>query len=85
MFEILKVLRAMVTDNIKLDVFGRTVLVRRRNDGWEACYAGAEGKLRPALDISLPASLSPAEIPVYIADLCHEWATPTHHEVQVIE
>ncbi len=71
--------------NLKLDVFGRTIIVRRRVDAWEVCYVGNEGKIRPAEDIRIPEALSASEIPNYIADICHEWATPQYDEVRVIE
>ncbi|MCG8414004.1 MAG: hypothetical protein MI746_07280 [Pseudomonadales bacterium] len=68
-----------------LDVFGRTVMVRRSGESWEACYMGNEGKKRTAEDIQIPPTLAVDEIPNYIADLCHEWATPQHDEVRVID
>lgn len=69
---------------ILLDVFGRELLVSRRGDSWEACYVGAEGKKRLASDITIPGATRCEDIPRYIADLCHEWATPIHREVKII-
>lgn len=69
---------------MRLDVFGREVEVVRRLDEWQVFYPGNEGKKRPALDIFVPAELLEQEILQYIADLCHEWATPQHPEVRIL-
>jgi hypothetical protein len=61
---------------LKLDVFGRRVLVERRADAWEAFYLGSDGKRRRAEDIFIPGTIPEEELARYLADLCHEWATP---------
>ena len=56
-----------------------------RHDGhWAACYGGEKGKLRPAPDLVIPASVSEADLERYLADLCHEWATDAHPDVRRI-
>lgn len=70
-----------MTTPIKLNVFGRPVLVERRGDDWVAYYLGSEGKRRPAEDIMIPASIGESELVRYVADLCHEWATARHPNV----
>jgi hypothetical protein len=66
---------------MKLNVFGRMVIVERRGNDWTAFYLGVEGKRRPAEDIVIPASISEAELERYVADLCHEWATSRNPNV----
>ena len=61
---------------LKLEVFGRSVLVERRADGWEAFYLGSDGKRRRAEDLFIPSTFLEEELEGYLADLCHEWATP---------
>ena len=46
---------------------------------------GNEGKKRPANDIVLPAHLKEADLVEYIADLCHEWASPANGVVRKLE
>ena len=71
-----------IMTSLKLDVFGRRVLVVKSEKDWSAFYLGNEGKRRPAADIVIPPSLSESEVEQYIADLCHEWATERHPHVK---
>lgn len=68
--------------SMKLDVFGRRMLVEESQAGWSLFYLGVEGKRRPAHDLVIPDDLPEAEIETYLADLCHEWATPRHPDVK---
>ena len=70
---------------MKLDVFGRIVDVIRDGNRWMAFYPGNEGKKRRAEDIVLPPELKEENIIEYIADLCHEWATPGNSEVKRLD
>jgi hypothetical protein len=67
---------------LKFDVFGRIVIVMRVGESWKTCYAGSEGKRRPATDIVIPASIDEAGLCQYLSDLCHEWATSSHPDVR---
>ena len=67
---------------IKLNVYGRTILVEQSEHGWSVFYLGHEGKRRPATDIVVPHAMAAADIPQYLADLCHEWASVRHSEVK---
>lgn len=69
---------------MKLDLFGHWVLVLREQDRWVVFYLGNDGKRRAATDLVIPAEYSESEIPRYLADLCHEWATPQHPDVRVL-
>jgi hypothetical protein len=70
--------------SIKLDVFGRRMLVEESQAGWSLFYLGAEGKRRSA-HLVIPDDLPETEIETYLADLCHEWATPRHPDVKRLE
>jgi len=69
---------------LKFDVFGRLVLVAESANGWAAFYLGTEGKRRPAKDIVLPPGILASEIERYLGDLCHEWATEQHPNVELL-
>lgn len=70
----------------ELAVFGRRVLVERTARGWVAFYPGADGKRRPAHDLPVPPFVATeADLVHYLADLCHEWASPAHREVRWVE
>lgn len=66
---------------LKLDVFGRAVLVERSENGWDVFYLGGEGKRRRADDIFIPSDVLEADVERFVADLCHEWATPRNPSV----
>jgi hypothetical protein len=66
---------------LKLDVFGRSVLVERDDDAWVVFYLSGDGKRRRADDIFIPSTVSESEIERWVADLCHEWATPRNPSV----
>lgn len=68
----------------RFDVFGRKVLVTRSDGHWQAFYLGDEGKRRRAPDIVIPAETAEQDLALYLADLCHEWATSAHPEVREI-
>ena len=70
-----------MSNPLKFDVFGKIVLVEMQSSRWVAYYPGPDGKRRPALDIVIPADIGEAELEQYLADLCHEWATPRHQSV----
>lgn len=67
---------------LRFDVFGKDVLVERSIDGWDVFYLGNEGKRRVANDIMIPNDLKQEELLVYIADLCHEWASKKYPDVK---
>jgi len=70
---------------MKLDVFGRKVLVERTTRGWRVYYLGEEGKRRLADDLMVPSFITESEIRRYLADLCHEWASIKHPDVRRID
>lgn len=70
---------------MKLNVFGRCIEAVRRIDKWNVYYLGNEGKRRMAEDIIIPSSVQEDDLVEYIADLCHEWATPNKSQVTVLD
>ena len=70
----------------RLDIFGRPFLVERTAAGWGIFYPGSEGKRGPELALPIPYFVrTDDELAAYLADLCHEWATPAHPEVRWAE
>jgi hypothetical protein len=68
---------------LRLDVFGTRMTAVRSNGYWLLLRLGPDGKRRPA-GISIPAELSRAEIPEYLAVIFHESATSRHNQVRVL-
>ena len=60
---------------VKLDVFGKRVLVERSGDTWRTYLLGTDGKRAPA-DVVVPDFLTEDELVQYFDDLFHEAATP---------
>jgi hypothetical protein len=69
---------------IRFDVFGRPIGVERKGEQWVAYELGGEGKRCLAPGIVIPAFVEEAELQQYLADFCHEWATPDHREVRPV-
>ncbi len=69
----------------RFDVFGRHVAVEASDSGWVVYYPGDDGKRRRATDIVVPSNVSDSELPIYLADLCHEWATERHPVVSKLD
>lgn len=67
---------------LRIDAFGKELLVERTADRWQVFIAGCEGKKRLARDIIIPDSIPESEIPDYLADLLHEHARPGFLEVR---
>ena len=61
--------------SVKLDVFGKRMLIERSESGWRTYLLGAEGKRSP-VNIAIPASVTEDELVQYFDDLYHEAATP---------
>ncbi|NVK55334.1 MAG: hypothetical protein HWE26_06950 [Alteromonadaceae bacterium] len=67
-----------------LDVFGKLVEVNYTRNRWCVFYLGSEGKKRLATDIQIPNDITAVNVRKYIADLCHERATPANPAVVVL-
>jgi hypothetical protein len=69
-----------------LEIFGRRFVAVRRGDGWAVHYPGDEGKRGPMLEVPIPRDvLTPRALREYLADVCHEWATPEHDRVRWLD
>ena len=64
-----------LTGSVKLDVFGKHMLVVRSAGTWQTYLVGPEGK-RSLVDVVVPDSLTEDELAQYFDDLYHEAATP---------
>ncbi len=71
--------------SVTLDVFGRRVLFVRSENRWSVFYLGNEGKKRLASDIFVPASVKECQLEQFVADLCHEWASELHPQVERLD
>ena len=70
---------------LKFNVFGRDVLIVRKEGGWQAFYLGSEGKRRPATEITVPPDITESGMAQYLDDLCHEWATDRNNTVKKLD
>lgn len=61
--------------SVKLDVFGKRILVEQSASGWRAYLLGTDGKRSP-LNIAIPEMVTEDELVQYFDDLYHEAATP---------
>ena len=68
-----------------LNVFGRQLEIVLAEGKWLAFYPGNDGTRRKAQDIVIPDEITKAYVVEYVADLCHEWATPDNPDVKVVE
>ena len=71
--------------SLRFDVFGRQLVISRKEHGWTAWYLGPEGKKRPAADIVIPSNTAESDMTLYLSDLCHEWATAQHPDVKRLD
>jgi hypothetical protein len=69
-----------------LEIFGRPFVAVLRRDGWTVHYPGDEGKRGPLLEVPIPNDVrTPRALRDYLADVCHEWATPEHDRVRWLD
>jgi hypothetical protein len=69
---------------MEFDVFGRRIIVEREPGGWVAYLPGSDGKRSSAPGILFPPDLAEADLATYLADWCHEGASPAHPDVRRI-
>jgi hypothetical protein len=65
---------------VTLDVFGKRMVVEWHDGHWRTSLLGSDGK-RSLVNISIPDSISEAELVQYFDDIYHEVATPQHPAV----
>ena len=61
--------------SVRLDVFGKRMVVEWTEGAWRTCLLGTDGKRSPVY-ISIPNTISESELVQYFDDLYHEAATP---------
>ena len=70
----------------RIEIFGRQFVAVRRRDGWAVHHPGGEGKRGPLLEVPIPHDVrTPRALRDYLADVCHEWATPEHDRVRWLD
>ena len=67
---------------MEFDVFGRRIIVERHGAEWATFEPGDEGKRRRAPDVFIPPDVTESELVRYLADLCHESASPSRPDVK---
>ena len=65
---------------IKFNVFGTRVHIERRGKQWAAFYPGSDGKRRAA-DFVIAHDVQEDDLALYLGDLFHEDARPSHPDV----
>ena len=70
----------------RLEIFGRPFVADWGAGGWVVYHPGGEGKRGPELALPIPPFVrDEAALVAYLADVCHEWATPERPEVRWLE
>ena len=64
-----------MSSSVKLDVFGKRMLVERVEGAWRTYLLASDGK-RSLVRISIPETISESELVQYFDDIYHEAATP---------
>jgi len=67
--------------DIRFDVFGQLLLIRRVADRWDVIAVGEDGKRSPA-GFVIPDFIEDAELEQYLFDLFHERAVPGKGEIR---
>ena len=70
---------------MKVEAFGRELLISREGEKWVVYDLGSEGKKRPASDIVIPATVLEPELVQYLGDLLHEYASLRNPEVKIVD
>ena len=63
---------------MKVNAYGRELIILRENSSWQIFEAGNEGKRRLVRDIHIPDTTRSEEIVQYLSDLLHEYASDRH-------
>lgn len=66
--------------SIRFNVFGRIVLIEKRQNEWFAYYPSADGKRRPASFV-IPSFIEDNELEQYLGEIFHEGASLNNPEV----
>ncbi len=67
----------------EIEVYGERLLAERQGARWVLFYPGGDGKRRVATDLLVPDFVTTDDdLAEYLADLCHERATPMNREVR---
>lgn len=67
--------------SMRLDDFGQAMAIVRVEHTWKAFASDSDGKRRRVEGLVIPAELSGHEVVQYVADICHEMASPQRADV----
>jgi hypothetical protein len=70
---------------VESDVFGKRMIVERTTNGWAGFSPYEEGKRRHIPGIRIPPDIAERELARYLADLCHEDASPAYPDVRRLD
>ena len=70
---------------MEFDVFGKRLVVERTKDGWAVFSPYEEGKRHHIPGIRIPPDIGEDDLARYLADLCHEDASPAHPNVRRLQ
>jgi len=65
----------MSQPEMRFNIYGRHIAVRKRDGEWQCFLLGADGKRRE-MDLSIPAFVAEEEVLQFLSDIFHECATP---------
>lgn len=73
-------------DTLKLDVFGKAMVARYDNHGWQLSIPGYEGKSRPVPNLVVPSDVVTVEELVgFLSDVYHESSSPDKPTVRILK
>ena len=65
----------MSETEMRFNIYGRHIAVRKLDGEWQCFLLGADGKRRE-MGLSIPAFVAEEEVLQFLADIFHECATP---------
>ena len=70
----------------RIDIFGHRFVAERRAGHWALRHPDAEGRRGAPFHLPIPFDVVTDDALVdYLADLCHEWATPARDRVRWLD
>ena len=70
---------------LKFDVFGKTMLVERKQNCWLLFVDSGRGMRTRVFDVVIPPELAQADLAVYLDDIFHEHSSERHPNVTSID
>lgn len=72
-------------DSLRLDVFGKIMVARCDDHGWQLSIPGYEGKSRPVPNLVVPSDVVTVEDLIgFLSDVYHESSSPDRPTVTIL-